>query len=73
MMTGIIMDERPVAIRGGAGPMEAAAIVAVVQHVLEGEAAARAKPPGRNIPSAWVRVGSAQPMARYVPPVVPGS
>ena len=72
-MMAIIMDERPVAVRGGAGPMEAAAIVAVVQHVLDGEAAARARPPSRSVPPAWVRVGLAQPMARYVPPVVPGS
>lgn len=66
------MDERGIAITGGAGPMEAAAIVAVVQSVLDEEAAARATPPARRIPPAWVRVGVATPVGRYNPPVLPG-
>ncbi|HEX7100927.1 MAG TPA: hypothetical protein VF377_17025 [Acidimicrobiia bacterium] len=43
-------------IRGGAGPFEAAAVAAVVQHVLETERALRQRPPaGSNTPPAWVR------------------
>ena len=67
------MDDRSISITGGAGPMEAAAIVAVVQHVLEQEAAVRATPPARRVPPAWVRVGTTTPMGRYNPPVLPGS
>lgn len=65
------MDDRPIAIMGGAGEFEAAAIVAVVQYVLESEEAARARPPRRNNPPAWVRTGLTQPFGRYNPPVIP--
>ena len=41
-------------ISGGAGPAEAAAIVAVVQHVLETEAAQQARPVSRPDLSLWV-------------------
>jgi hypothetical protein len=58
-------------IRGGAGPFEAAAIVAVVQHVLEREAVAAATPAPRNVPNAWVRAAAARPFGRFVPPVGP--
>lgn len=43
-------------IRGGAGPFEAAAVAAVVQHVLETERALRQRPPAvSNGLPAWVR------------------
>ena len=44
-------------IVGGAGPAEAAAIVAAISHVLELEQAALASPPIGNRPPAWVRAG----------------
>lgn len=48
------MDE-PVQIAGGAGPLEAAAIIAVLSHVLEVEEVAQAmRPPSNRLP-AWVR------------------
>lgn len=44
-----------VEITGGAGPEEAAAIVAVINHVLAIEdVARRTRPPG-NRPPAWMR------------------
>lgn len=43
-------------IRGGAGPFEAAAVAAVVQHVLDTERALRQRRPnGSNGLPAWVR------------------
>ena len=43
-------------IRGGAGPFEAAAVAAVVQHLLETERALRQRPPAvSNGLPAWVR------------------
>lgn len=43
-------------IRGGAGPFEAAAVAAVVNHVLESEQAARVRRPANaNRFPAWVR------------------
>ena len=43
-------------IRGGAGPFEAGAVAAVVNHVLESEQAARVRRPANaNGFSAWVR------------------
>lgn len=42
-------------IVGGAGPFEAAAVVAVVRHVLAEEEAARRRRPATNLPPAWVR------------------
>lgn len=65
------MDERPTAITGGAGPMEAAAIAAVVQYVLDAEAAARSRLPVRSVPPAWVQLGAPTPLGRFNPPVIP--
>lgn len=43
-------------IRGGAGGFEAAAVAAVVQHVLDREKAARERRPNHgHRPPAWVR------------------
>jgi hypothetical protein len=67
------MDELPLTITGGAGPMEAAAITAAVQYVLEQEATARAKPPGRSVPGAWVRAAAPTSLGRFNPPVQPGT
>lgn len=53
--------------------MQAAAIAAVVQYVLDQEAAARSRLPARRLPTAWVRLGSAQTFGRFAPPVVPGA
>lgn len=58
-------------IRGGAGPYEAAAVIAVVMRLLEEEAVARSTPPARPIPPAWVRLGVPQPVTRFTPPVRP--
>ncbi|MDH3517509.1 MAG: hypothetical protein OEM66_01130 [Acidimicrobiia bacterium] len=60
-------------ISGGAGRYEAAAIVAVLQRLLEEEEAARAQPPTRPEPRAWVRVGVQKPFGRFAPPVLPES
>ena len=49
------MNDQRIQIRGGAGPYEAAAIVAVIQRVVEEEATAQVIRPRRNEPSAWVR------------------
>ncbi len=65
------MDERPIAITGGAGPMEAAAIAAIVQHVLDSEDAARSRRPSRAVPPAWVQLGAPTPFGRFSPPVTP--
>jgi hypothetical protein len=67
------MDEVALTITGGAGPMEAAAIAAAVQYVLEQEAAARAMPPARSVPAAWVRAAAPTPLGRFNPPVQPGT
>lgn len=58
-------------IKGGAGRYEAAAIVAVLQRLLEEEEAARATPLQRPEHTPWVKVGMPQPVARFTPPVVP--
>lgn len=43
-------------IQGGAGPFEAAALAAIIDHVLESEKAARRRrPDSANRPPAWVR------------------
>lgn len=65
------MNENPMTIRGGAGTYEAAAVVAVVQHVLDVEAATRAELPPLNVPPAWVRIGRYTPIGRFNPPIVP--
>lgn len=49
------MSESGISIAGGAGPFEAAAITAVISHVLEVERVAReSRPPAKHAP-AWVR------------------
>lgn len=50
-------DDKPsrYSIEGGAGPAEAAAIVAAIAMVLEEEAARRSVAPQRSRRSAWVR------------------
>ncbi len=58
-------------IRGGAGEYEAAAIAAVVKHVLETEEALRWALPPPNVPHAWVRLGRPSLVARFNPPVLP--
>lgn len=65
------MDERPIAITGGAGPFEAAAIAVVIQHVLESETDARSRRPRAHVPTAWVRTGMPQPFGRFTPDVDP--
>lgn len=48
-------------IKGGAGDAEAAAVVAIVQHVLDVERIARSRrPQSSNLPPAWVRAGRAR-------------
>ena len=42
-------------IKGGAGPYETAAILAVITHVLEEEEGARASRPASRVAPAWVR------------------
>lgn len=42
-------------IKGGAGPFHAAAIVAVIDHVINAEAAAKSRLPPSHLPPAWVR------------------
>lgn len=46
-----------VRITGGAGPFEAAAIVAVISLVLEIERVAQVSRPGSRLLPAWVRAG----------------
>lgn len=60
-----------IVIKGGAGEYEAAAIVSVIQHVLDTQASARENLPPANVPPAWVRSGRHIPVGRFVPPVVP--
>lgn len=66
-----MIDDRSIRIRGGAGPYEAAAVLAVVMRLLDEEAAARATLPARPVPPAWVRLGQPRPVARFTPPVGP--
>lgn len=58
-------------IRGGAGVYEAAAVAAVVGHLLELEEVARSIPPRDNRPPAWVRVAMPVPFGVFIPPVSP--
>lgn len=58
-------------IRGGIGPSEAAAVIAVVSRVLEEEALASTRPPIRNLLPAWVRSGHARPLGRFTLPLDP--
>jgi hypothetical protein len=57
-------------ITGGADEYQAAAIVAVVQHV-ESEAATVRSPQNPNAQNAWLRAGRYQPLGRFQPPIVP--
>ncbi len=65
------MSTGSVEIRGGAGEYEAAAIAAVVKHVLATEEELRGVLPPPNVPHAWVRLGRQAPLARFNPPVLP--
>ncbi len=58
-------------IRGGAGPYEAAAVVAVIGEVLRREEQSRARPPSQPTPPAWVRAGMPVPFGRFNPSVTP--
>lgn len=65
------MKERPIVIRGGASEYHAAAVAAVVQHVLDTESQLRGIRPPAHVPHAWVRIGRHAPIGRFSPPVVP--
>lgn len=58
-------------IRGGVGPYEAAAIVAVIRESLLAEDRAKARPPADRRPPAWVRLGVQTPLGRFDPAIVP--
>jgi len=57
-------------ITGSADEYQAAAIVAVIQHV-ESESATPRRPVNPNAQPAWLRAGRYQPLGRFQPPVVP--
>lgn len=59
-----------VEIVGGADEYQAAAIVAVIQHV-ESQAATVRRPGNPNAQPAWLRAGRHQPLGRFQPPIVP--
>jgi len=61
---------RDIEISGGADEYQAAAIVAVIQHV-EFEAQAVRRPGNPSAQSAWLRAGRYRPLGRFQPPVVP--
>jgi hypothetical protein len=65
------MTESHIEIRGGVGPYEAAAIVAVIRESLAAEARARSRRRNDRIPPAWVRLGIQTPIGRFDPPVAP--
>ncbi|HLU32332.1 MAG TPA: hypothetical protein VK088_11260 [Acidimicrobiia bacterium] len=48
------MNESGIEITGGAGPFEAAAVVAAVHHVVESERLMAERRGARNRPSAWM-------------------
>lgn len=54
------MNDSGIEITGGAGPFEAAAVVAVVHHVLESERVAAERRAAQNRPSTWM--ASARPL-----------
>jgi len=64
-MTDEPRDGPPITIRGGAGPMEAAAIAAVIQRMIADERAAAAKRPNRRTMSPWLVAGRHE---SFVPP-----
>ena len=51
------MNDQVIQIKGGAGPYEAAAVVAVIQRVVDEQVAAQVIRPNPNEPTAWVRAG----------------
>ncbi|HEY5649851.1 MAG TPA: hypothetical protein VIW46_00275 [Acidimicrobiia bacterium] len=59
-----------VRITGGADEYQAAAVIAVIQHV-EGETAAVRRPQNPNAQSAWLRKGRYGPLGRFRPPIDP--
>ncbi len=61
---------RHIEIVGGADEYQAAAIVAVIQHV-ESETAAVRRPWNPNAQNAWLRAGRYRPLGRFQPPIVP--
>ena len=61
---------RDIEISGGADEYQAAAIVAVIQHI-ESETAAVHRPVNPNAQNAWLRAGRYQPLGRFQPPIVP--
>jgi hypothetical protein len=66
------MTDRPIQIKGGAGPYEAAAIVAVIQRVVDEQTAARVIRPRGNEPNAWVRAGRTVPAGHSGGGIAPG-
>lgn len=68
------MTERRVEpeIIGGAGPDVSAAILAVVQTVLDEEAAARGTPPRRFVPGPWVLAARPRMTVTPVQEAAPG-
>lgn len=61
------MDDPVIEIRGGAGYEEAAAIGAVISHLLDAEEAAGAEPLTRPRQSPWVTAG----LPRIIPNPLP--
>lgn len=64
-------DPKDIQIRGGVGPYEAAAIVAVIRATLIAEERARSRRPPDRRPAAWVRLGMQTPLGRFDPPTAP--
>jgi hypothetical protein len=62
-------EDLRIEIRGGVGPYEAAAIVAVIRESIESEERARSRRPPERRPPAWVRLGMGSPLGRFDPPV----
>ena len=61
---------RDIEITGGADEYQAAAIVAVIQHI-ESETAAVRRPENPNAQNAWLRAGRYQALGPFQPPIVP--
>lgn len=70
-MSDTVIDTPRLEIRGGAGAYEAAAVAAVIDRALEEEAESRARRPAPHVPPAWVRLGRATTVTRFVRPVLP--
>ncbi len=60
-----------VEIRGGIGPYEAAAVVAVIRESMAAEERARSRRPPDRRPAAWTRLGMGTPLGRFDPPIPP--